>query len=174
MKKRTELILTIMHVLSWVVFIGIMIKAGAIIISYAVSIGNPEGAKNLYRGLNLFSLRQYDFWDYTRTVSLMVAMELFKAYIAFLVIRVLSKIKLSNPFTLEIAVMLDRISYYIFGTWILTLIFNLHLKWLSKSVAGLQENLLPDEFILLAGVLFVFSQIFRKGVEIQSENELTV
>lgn len=30
------------------------------------------------------------------------------------------------------------------------------------------------EFVFMAGVVFVMSQIFKKGVEIQTENELTV
>jgi hypothetical protein len=54
------------------------------------------------------------------------------------------------------------------------MLYNGHAEWLSKRIAGLQENLISGEFILLAGVVFVFSQIFKKGVEIQSENELTI
>jgi len=40
--------------------------------------------------------------------------------------------------------------------------------------AGMKGELISGEIHLLAGVIFVISQIFKKGVEIQSENELTV
>ena len=63
MKTKTESILTTMNVLTWVVFIGLLIHAGAIIVSYFISIINPEGAKNLYLGLDLFSLRQAEFLE---------------------------------------------------------------------------------------------------------------
>ena len=174
MKSRTEQILVIMNILSWITFIGLMVKAGAILISYGVSVGNPEGAKNLYMGLNLYSLKQFDFWHYTATVLMLIALEVLKAYIAYLVIRVLSKIKMANPFKIEVSRVLERISYFILVLWIMTLLYNAHIKWLSKSVPGLRENLVSAEFLLFAGVVFVFSQIFKKGVELQSENELTV
>lgn len=163
-----------MNVLSWVVFLGLLVKAGAILISYGVSVGNPAGAKNLYMGLDLYAIRQFNFWHYTGTVALMSALLVLEAYIAFLVIKVLSRIKLTNPFTMEVSKTLERISYIILLAWATAMLFNAHATWLSKRIQGLQENLVSGEFILLAGVVFVISQIFKKGVEIQSENELTV
>src|SRR2546423_14289109 len=121
-----------MNVLSWVTFIGLMIKAGAILISYGVSIWNPEGAKNLYMGQNLYILRQFNFLHYTWAVSFMIALLVLEAYIAYLVIKVLSKIKLANPFTFEVSKVIEKISYFIFGTWILAMLYNVHTTWLLK------------------------------------------
>jgi hypothetical protein len=40
--------------------------------------------------------------------------------------------------------------------------------WVAlKTLAGFQETKFSGEFILMASVVFVFSQIFKKGVEIQ-------
>jgi len=174
MRTKTDVILKVMNVLAWLAFAGLVVKAGAIVISYSVSIGNPEGAKNLYMGLNFSPIRQFDFWHYTGTVILMIALLLLEAYTAFLVTRVLSTIKLTNPFTIEVSRTLEKISYIILLAWVAAMVFNAHATWLSKKIAGLQENLISGEFILLAGVVFVIAQVFKKGVEIQSENELTV
>ena len=174
MKSRTGTLLKILHVLAWISFIGLLVKAGAILFSYFVSIANVEGSKNLYNGLNLHNLRQHDFGHYTAVVSLLAALELLKAYVAWLVIKVLGTIKLASPFTVEVSNLLEKIAYYIFGTWVLAVLFNAHIKWLSKSIDGLREHMISEEFILLAGVVFVFSQIFKKGVELQQENEMTV
>ena len=163
-----------MNVLAWLAVVGYIINAGAMLVSYAVSVGNPEGAKNLYMGFNLFSLRQYDFWEYTGIVALQVAIVALEAYIAFLVTKVLSKIKMSNPFSMEVANTLQKISYIILFTWVVSLIYNGHVSWLAKKIPGLNEHLVPGEFLLVAGVVFVFAQIFKKGVELQTENELTV
>ena len=173
MKSNTEKILATMSVLAWITFIGLMIKAGAILISYGVSIANPEAAKNLYRGMNWYELRQLDFWHYTGVVAINVTILALEVQIAFLVIKVLSKIKMSNPFTPQVSKYLERISYFILLTWVTVMLHNGHLAWLGKRT-GLPENYISGEFILLAGIVFVFAQIFKKGVELQSETELTV
>ena len=174
MKTKTEQTLTILYVVAWVVFIGLLINAGAILISYSVSIINPEGAKNLYKGLNLSRIKQVDFWFYSATVSLLTAMSALKAYAAYLVINILSKIKIENPFTAAVSKALDKVSYIIVDLWIVAMVYNGYMSWLSKRIEGLEKNEVSVEFILLAGVVFVFSQLFKRGVELQAENELTV
>ena len=163
-----------MNILAWIVFIGLIIKAGAILISYGVSVKNPEASKNLYRGWDLSRLMQFDFWHYTGVVLMTVIVLLLEAYTAFLVTRILSKIKMAKPFTAEVAKMMEKISYTILLAWVAALMHNMHLRWLSKSIAGLWRNMIPLDFIFLCGVVFVIAQIFKRGVEIQTENELTV
>lgn len=174
MKSRTEQILTVMHVLCWIAFIGLLINAGAILVSYTISVAHPDAARDLYQGLNLHALRQYDFWHYTSIVSFKVVLLILEAVIAFLVIKVLTKIKLDHPFTTEVSQLLERIGYITLGTWVTAVLYNAHTKWLWKRVAGMEGDLVSVEFIFLAGVVFVISQVFKKGVAIQTENELTV
>lgn len=174
MKTTTEKILVIMHVVAWAVFFGLAIKIGAILISYGVSIRNPEGAKNLYEGLNFYSLRQFDIWHYTGTVSMMVAILVLEAIVAYIVAKVLSKIKMASPFTIEVSGKLETVSYLLLITWIAAMFYNGHQQWMAKKIPGLEQNLISTEFLFLAGVIFVFAKIFKKGVELQTENELTV
>jgi hypothetical protein len=174
MKKKTGIILVVMNVLAWIVFIGLMVKAGALLFSYVITIGNPEGAKNVYNGVNLYVLRQYSFWHYSQKFLLMIGLPVLQAYTAFLVTKVLTKIKMANPFTIEISKLIEGISYFVLGIWLMSLIHNLYTKWLWKKIPGLHEELISLDFVFLAGVLFVFSQIFKRGVELQTENELTV
>jgi hypothetical protein len=173
-KTRTEQILTVMHILAWVAFIGFEIEAGAIIISYGVSWFNPESAKNLYKGLNLYNLSQFNFWYYTLSVSFMVALAIMKAQVAYLVIKTLSKVNLMNPFKIEVAILLEKISYLLMGLWCVAMLNNAHNSWLLKLTGALQADWVRGEFIFMAGLVFVISQVFKRGVEIQSENELTV
>src|SRR6187431_1381432 len=100
--SKTENILMVMKILAWLAVAGFIVQAGAILISYVVSWGNPDGAKNLYNGLDLYKLRQFNFSYYTSLVSFMVALLLLKSFVWFLVTRTLSKISLSNPFTMEV------------------------------------------------------------------------
>jgi hypothetical protein len=174
MKTKTESILTTMNVLTWIVFIGLLIHTGAIIVSYFISIINPEGAKNLYVGLDLFSLRQADFWKYSITVLLTIIILGLKAYSAYLVIQILSKINLEHPFTMSVALLIEKVSHVIFGIWFVSMLANVNHEWLRQSGLPVSENWISGEFIFLAGVIFIIAQIFKKGIEIQSENELTI
>lgn len=177
MKSATNLVFKVMNILAWIVFIGEMIKAGAILFDYFFSIfKNPEAVKNLkpILGLDLFNLKQYDIVEYSIIVIIIVMLELTKAYIAFMVIKVFSTIKISNPFSIEISKYLERISYLLLGFWALAMLFDWRVEYLMKHVTGLDNLLISNEIILLVGVVFVFAQIFKRGVEIQTENDLTV
>jgi hypothetical protein len=175
-QSGTELVFKIMHILVWGLFIGFAIEAGAMLTSYAVSCINPEAEKNLYKGLNLDNLRQFNFWHYTMTVSFLVALQVMKSLFCFQVIKTLSKIDLKNPFPKVVARRLEKIGYIAFGTWIVTMLMlsNEYTSLLMKITEKLHGNWLSGEFILMGGLVFIISQLVRHGVEIQSENDLTV
>lgn len=172
--SRTGQILDFMYILAWVAFIGLMIEAGAILISYGVSCVNPEAARNLYKGMDLYPLRHYSFWYYTQSVSLIFALSAMKSFILFLVIKTLSKVNLKSPFTIEVARTLEKISYVFFGTWIIAIINNAQNEGLLKRAGIFIEDRDAGEFLFMAGLVFIISQVFKRGVELQSENELTV
>jgi hypothetical protein len=174
MKSRTKSLLSFMNFVAWLACLGYIVKAGSLLISYGASIGNANAAKNLYMGINLYSIRQWDFWQYTGTVALMVAFVLVESYIAFLVTRVLSKIKNINPFTVQVAKNLETISYLLLFAWGVAMLSYGHMNWLAKQVAGMPVDSVPENFLFQAGIVFVFAQVFKKGVELQTENELTV
>lgn len=171
---RTKQILSIMQVLTWIAFIGLLINAGAILTSYIVSCIYPEASKNLYMGLNLHILSQANFWDYTKSVSFMVVLLCMKAYVSFLVIKALSQVNLQNPFNLEVVQIIEKISYVLVGICLMGILSNVHSDRLLKSTGINQEEFAVEEFIFIAGLVFIISQIFKRGVEIQAENDLTV
>lgn len=173
MNTRTDRLLSVLHVLAWVVFIGLLIKAGALLFSYGLSLNQPEAARNLYQGLDLFDLMQYSKRHYTFAVLLVVAFWFIEAWTAYLVVNILSLINRTRPFTAGVAKALERISYVLLGAWCIALLSNAHSSWLLKEV-GIAYQSLPLEFILLVAVIFVIAQIFKRGVELQSENELTI
>ena len=173
-RTKTETILVVMNVLTWITFVGLMIEAGAILVTYVIGLSNPEMVPKLYKGMDWVNLRQYDVWYYTGIITLKAAILILEAYTAYMVIKVLSTIKMTNPFTMEVAKKLENIAYTLILVWVAILIYNGQLKWLSKDVTDLEGKMLSTELIIYAGLVFVISQILKKGVEIQTENELTV
>lgn len=171
---NTRQILSVMQVITWIAYIGLCIKTGAILISFGVSFVNPEAAKNIYKGLDLDSLRQVNFTYYVALVSFMVAILMMKAHVFYLVTRILSKITLANPFKMDVAKILEKVSYVLLGTWIVGMLSNAYTSWLLKRTGEVFNSGSTDDFLFMAGLVFIISQVFKRGVEIQSENELTV
>lgn len=179
MKTETNSILKIMHVLSWIIFIGACIKTGAILYSFFVSLFiNPVGAEDLYMGMNLSALYGYNIGYYVNIMSLIIFLSGLKAYTIYLVIKIFLKINFVHPFSADVSLLISRISYVALGIGVLTLIANNYCKWLMKravALPSLQDYLGGGvEFLLLAGIIFIIAQVFKRGIEIQSENELTV
>ena len=70
---KTKQVLGVMKIMSWIIFIGLCIKAGAFIISFGVSLFvNNEAAKDLYLGLDLSGLYNTNSWYYILMVSLVL------------------------------------------------------------------------------------------------------
>jgi hypothetical protein len=178
MKKKTHELLLIMQVLTWIIYIGLCIKTGALLISFFVGeFINPEAANNLHLGLNLFNLRQFSTTHYFIMVLLVIALWALKAGMFYLVIKIFSKLNLIQPFSNQVATLIRRISYVALSIGIVAVIATEYSKWLVKQ--GISINALPEyvsgaEFLFFAGIIFIIALVFKKGIEIQTENELTI
>lgn len=69
---------------------------------------------------------------------------------------------------------MEKISYILFGICVLSSIHNIHLNYLSGKISIPLKDWDTGEFLFMAGLVFIFSQIFKRGVAIQKENDLTV
>ena len=179
MEPKAKPILTVMHITAWLIFLGLCVRTGGILYTFFVSLViNPEGAKNLYEGLNLSELYNYSIWQYSVMLSVIVLITAMKALMFYLLIKVFSKINLIHPFSKEISSLISKIGYIALSAGILTAVANIYAEQLTKKglvLPGLPKHLEGGgEFLLFAAVIFFIAQIFKRGIEIQTENELTV
>ncbi len=179
MTTKTTFIMTTLHVIAWILFVGLCIETGILLFSFVVNIVvNNKEAENLYKGLNLATLYQYSIWQYVAVSSLLIFLSGLKAFIFYLVIQIFTKINLINPFSLEVSTLISKISYVALQIGILSIIVSGYIKWLAKR--GIELSNVSDylggasEYLLLGGVIFMIAQIFKRGIEIQTENELTI
>lgn len=168
-ESKTERVLNTMLIVSWIAFIGLMIEAGAILFSYVVSIVNSDAPRVLYPGLGLFESNQFGFGHYTTAVIVLALISAFQAFVAYLVIQILSKVSLSNPFVLHTAIKFKQISYVLMGVWILSLIQYVHLAILSSETLALKGDVIPGEYLFVAGLVYIIAQLFKRGIELQSK-----
>jgi hypothetical protein len=161
---KTKTLLIILNVITWIVFIALLIKAGAMLFLYGYSLIKPEVAGHLYKGLNMLDLRQTNFLRYTLLSLGYAASPALQAYIAHIMIGIFTKMNLESPFTVETADRLRMISVMIITMWIVS--------FLTFLIDGTLH--LTTDHLFTAGLTFIISEIFRRGVEMQSEQELTV
>jgi hypothetical protein len=179
MQTQTKRILTFLHILSWILFVGVCIKTGALLFSFFVSrFINPVAALDLHLGLNLSDLMSYSIVHYTNLVILLIITWAIRAYILYLVIQLYRKTNLVHPFSSDVAVLIKRISYVSLALGAFILMGKLYSNWLAGH--GVALNNLHEylegaaECFLMGGIIYFIAQVFNKGIEIQTENELTV
>lgn len=172
---KTSQLLKSMKVVSWIIFIGICIKAGAILISFLISLFiDPEVAKDLYMGLDLLSVQHFSHTYYVAFVVLMLLLLVVQAFIFFWVIKLFAKFNEQTPFSLVLSDLISKISYATLIAGGLALIGTALSKWLVKQGIAVNYDWSAQEFIFMGAVVFIFGLFYKRGIEIQSENELTI
>jgi len=101
-----------------------------------------------------------------------------KACLFYAVVKLMHKMDLSKPFSTFVARQISQISYFTLSIGLLSYIG----RQLVNSL--MHHGFVPDNlnqfwadseaFILMAAVIYIIAIIFNKGVDIQTENELTV
>ncbi len=177
MKTRTEKILTVLKILAFMGFVGYSIDCGAQLTSFTASFINPDWAKRTYQvNLDIFTIRQHSIWFYAYAMCLTIAVSALKAFIWYVVFELLSKLKLQTPFSMEVEKKLERIAYLLLAVWIVSSIFWKTYMYYLTQATGIQlpANNSGDEYLFMAGIIYIISQVFKRGIEIQEENQLTV
>jgi hypothetical protein len=178
MTKKNDFILKVLNVVSWIVFIGLCIEAGSLIFNFILTLFKPIASHNIYKKLNLSELYENQFGHYIGVMSFIVVLSVLKAYLFYLVVKIFMKLNLVKPFNVEIADLIQKVSMEAFTIAIVGIIANQYTKRLIQS--GNEVNFVEkywndtSAFLMMAAIIFVISQIFKKGIEIQNENDLTV
>ncbi|MES2797548.1 MAG: DUF2975 domain-containing protein [Bacteroidota bacterium] len=176
MKTQTEKILTVLRMVSWVSFIGANIIFALSIVTFIISFFWPDANIN-FKGLITYhaEFRKDHLIEYIFIFSFTLVWAYLNVQIWGKIKEVLYKVNLENPFSMNIAMMLEKIGYLLFSVWLIGFIANGYTDYLSKNIEGIEKGFDTDfSFLFSAGIVYIISQIFKRGVEIQSENELTV
>ena len=178
MSQTNNLVFKGLHIVAWVIFVGLSIEAGGLIVNFIFSIYKPEFIQNLYQKLDLSDMYNRSKWIFFSVYSFILFISLLKAHLFYVVIRLLSKLDLSKPFSSFVSEQITQISYITFSIGILSYIARQtanslqHYGFASDNLSEFWAD--SQAFILMAAVIYVIATIFKKGVEIQNENDLTV
>lgn len=178
MSKTNNFVFKALHIVAWIIFVGLCIEAGGLIVNFIFSVFKPEFVGNLYQKLDLSKMYQQSRWAFFGMYNFVLVISILKAMLFYTLIELLYKLDLSKPFSSYAAGKIKRIAYYTFSIGIISQIASQGAKNLQHH--GYEIDKLnqfwedSQAFILMAAVVYVIAQIFKRGVELQSENELTV
>jgi hypothetical protein len=167
-----------LRIIAWIIFVGLCIEAGALLVNFVMSIYKPELVSRLYEKLDLSKLFAYSEDAYYCMYSFILVIAMLKAYLFYVVIELVSKLSLSKPFSEYVADKISKISYYTFSIGIISYFARESVRYLEHR--GLDLDILnrfwadSEAFILMAAIIYVISNIFKRGIEIQNENDLTI
>ncbi len=182
MEITTKQILKILYVLSWIIFVGVCIEAGGFIFNtfFTLAINNVD-AKHYWPGIDFSSLYRFDPGYFFAETFLMIIVAVMRSVIFYLIVKVLhdKKLNLAQPFNSEMGRFIFNLSYLSLGTGLFSWWGVKYAAWLStKGVAmpDIQNMRLggADVWLFMGVTLFVIAQIFKRGIEIQTENDLTI
>jgi len=182
MTKRINYLRIILHVVAWIIFIGLCIEAGGFLVNtISTLLLTPEGAKRFWTQADLSELYHHNLSYYITLTSLMCIAAILKAIMFYFIVRIFydKKINLSKPFNESIRKFLLTITYLAMGIGFFSLWGTQNVKMIlgeGIQIPDLQNLRLDgaDVWLFMGVILLVIAQVFKKGIEIQNENELTV
>lgn len=178
MQKKSNIIFTILHIVAWIIFVGLCIEAGALLTNFGFSIFKPSMVSHLYQQLDMSDMYNKSAWTFYSMYSFILFIAILKAAMFYVVIQLLMKLDLTKPFSMYVANKIMLISYYALSIGIISHLAREVSKYLMHhdyKVDNLSQFWADSQaFILMAAVIYVIGTIFKKGVEIQTENDLTV
>ncbi len=178
MSKTNNFVFWGLYIVAWLIFIGLSIDAGALIVNFFFSLYKPEFVQNLYQKLDLTEMYKDSRLAFFGVYCFILIISILKACLFYIVINLMHNIDLSKPFNPFVARQISRISYFTFSIGILSYIARQTVKnlqhhgYVIDNLNGFWAD--SQAFILMAAVVYVIATIFKKGVEIQNDNDLTV
>ena len=184
MSIKTDFFLKTLHVIAWIIFVGLCIDAGGLMVNtYVTLFVNPEASARFWGGMKLYPLYKFNQSHYVTFVSLLIIVAILKSILFYLIVNLFhkKKLNLSTPFNKTLGKHIFLLSYLAFGIGLFSGWGNNFSNWLMGiSNGSISESVQvstfegADVWIFMGVILIIFALIFKKGIEIQSENEFTV
>lgn len=177
----TRQILIVLLIFAWIIFVGLCIETGGFLTSIAVAIIDPSKAMRFYRMTEFTSLFNFDRGEFFVVTGIISVIGIMKAWLFYLIIRILQtkKLDLTNPFSEDLRRFIFGLSYIafligLFSYYGIKYSYRLMLKGVQMPDAQTLHLGGADVWLFMAIILYVIAQIFKRGIEIQKENELTI
>ncbi len=176
--KSKNYVFTGLKIVSWIIFVGLCIEAGGLIVNFIFSLTNPEVIRNLYQKLDLSKMYESSKLAFYGMYGFALVISILKAFLFYKVIELVTKIDLTKPFSRFVTKQIYTISYYTLSIGLISFVARKladDLQYNGFEIDNLSQFWADSQaFILMAAVIYVIASIFSRGVEYQEELEETV
>ena len=182
MNKTNDYLLKGLYAISWIIFIGLCIDAGGVLTNtvYAIFF-NASIASSFWNHIDLSNLFNTNQSSFITLTTLMSIVGVLKVVLFYIIIKIFhdKKLDFNNPFNETLGKYIVNIAYCAIG-------IGLFSKWgsnITEWLIGKGEKLPTISKLKLGGadvwffmgfIILIFAKIFKKGIEIQSDNDLTI
>lgn len=180
-KIGTQQILKILYVVSWIIFIGLCIEAGGFVFNTFLTFIKPDNIGIFWHQIDLTNLYNHDKGQYFVITIYLSIVAIMKALIFYLIVKILydKKLNLAQPFNSEVGSFIFNLSYLTLSIGLFTHFGVNYAEWLYKQGVKMPDIYHlrlagGDVWLFMSVILYVIAQIFKKGIEIQNENDLTI
>ncbi|MBZ0199057.1 MAG: hypothetical protein K8H86_04255, partial [Ignavibacteriaceae bacterium] len=159
MSKTNNFVFNSLKIIAWVIFVGLCIEAGGLVVNFIFSIYKPEFVQNLYQKLDLSEMYNRSKLAFYSMYSFGLVISILKAYLFYIVIKLVSEFDLSKPFNNFVSAQITQISYYTFAIGILSYVARqsadslLHRGFVTSNLNQFWAD--SQAFILMAAVVYI-------------------
>lgn len=178
MSKTTKFVFYGLQIIAWIIFVGLCIEAGALLVNFFFSLYNPSFIQHLYKKLDLSQMYIKSHFAFYNVYSFILIISILKAYLFYIIIRLIDKMDLTKPFDTFVSKQIMLLSYFTISIGLLSFTASQIVKNLMQHgyvTDGLNSYWVDSQaFILMGAIIYIIATIFKRGVDIQNENDLTV
>lgn len=175
---KTDTIISLFNGISGLILLILFAQSAGLLLNSIYLLLKPKSAEEIYLGADIAQLFSLGKMHFSTIFILTVTISILKVYSFLLTMMIFSTLKAKKPFSEEIGLLVSKVSYTILAVGILGKITYHYSEWLEtlgfelkKLQSWWDDNL---AYLMIGIIVFVLAQIFKKGLELQAENDLTV
>ncbi len=167
-----------LQILKWVtvlVLISLCVKGGSVLFSVVVSLfAQPGASADLYMGLDLSALMEYDRTQYIIIVGLFLLLTFLKARVVYDLSRLFTVWDVERPFSEGVYAIIRRLGSTALTAGILAVVAAKYSQSLNKRGVPIPVEWAAEEILIFAAILLAISWVFKRGLEMEKEQSLTI
>lgn len=178
---KTKPILLILTILSGMLFVGLSIVAGAYVVNMVFALIKPELVPKLMQQADLSDLYRFNKNYYFLLHVFLSIVAILKVVMFYFITFILmdKRLNIQAPFNKLMERFITKLSFISLLIGITSLFgssFTERLIEKGVKMPQLQQMHIggADVWLFMAIILIVITQVFKRGMELQTENDLTV
>ncbi len=182
MKAKNSWMYHILHILAWVIFVGLCIEAAGLIVNVIMrEMASETTVKKLWMLIDLSSIYATDKNIYFQVVTAIIVVAVLKAILFYKIVELFStrKLDLLQPFNMMVAKFLKDLAVFSIAIGTICIVGAKFSQTAMERGVVLPSNEIlrfvgGDVWIFMGIILLVVEIIFKRGIDIQKENDLTI